>query len=707
MHGMKQWIASLALLLCLPLTASAAAADPGTVTGGMTYSYNYDLKGRSVPAPDSFLPAAELCGDEGEAWKQPADLYVRDDVIYLLDNGNNRVLLLNEQGTVTGSHAFDPETLSLADASGIFVDPDGYIYIALSKQQTVEILDRDGRRVGTIRPPSSDVIATDVVYAPSKVAVGTDDRIYVVSANVYQGILQFSREGEFLRFFGSNKVSAGLAIVLGNLFRRFFTNAQKDKMEQILPTELSSLDMDGAGFIYSCSGKTDDSKNELKKYDVEGNNILAYDHSPADGVVMGTGDYGDIEFLYDTENYLNKNRKIDTRFGDLAVDENGFLYGLDVERDKVFLYDGNSNLLAVFGVSGNQKGTFRDPVAVDTLGDRVLVLDRELGRIFVFAPTDYAADLKAAVSLYDQGLFQESEALWQRVKARNENLALVYEGLGNARMIQKDYAGAMAYFRMASDKNGYNEAFAMQRDEMVSAYFYLIFIGVVVLLVIVWIWLARKTAADTAPYRIHNKKWVNPFYTAIHPFDGFEAVRFQDKGKVSVACLIVAAVFFSRLFSIQATGYVFNRYADQTVNLPYEFFQVVLLFLVFTGSNYAVSELNNGKGFYRHVFISTAYCLLPYVLCSLAATGLSTVLTLRESILYTGISGLGLWWSVILLVISQIQIHMYSLGKTLCTLLLTIFGMMCVAFVAITLFGLLGQLYSFIHNIYNEIIFRL
>lgn len=173
------------------------------------------------------------------------------------------------------------------------------------------------------------------------------------------------------------------------------------------------------------------------------------------------------------------------------------------------------------------------------------------------------------------------------------------------------------------------------------------------------------------------------------------------------ACLVIAAVFLARMLSIRATGYVFNSYAGQVVNLPYEFFQVVILFLVFTGSNYAISELNNGKGFYRHVFISTAYCLLPYVLCSLVATGLSTVLTLREAVLYTGISSLGLWWSVILIVISQIQIHMYSFGKTLCSLLLTLFGMMCVAFVAITLFSLLGQLGSFIQNIYNEIVFRL
>lgn len=703
---MKRLIVLLGLLLCLPLTASALAVDLGPVTGGMTYSYNYNLKGESVPAPDSYLPARELRGEEGDEWRLPADLYVRDDVIYLLDNGNNRIVLLNEKGEIIGYHEIDRAKVSLEDAAGIFVDIDGRIYITLTKQQTVEIFDKDGTWLQSIRPPSSDVIATDVVYAPGKVAVGTDDRIYIVSANVYQGILQFSKEGEFLRFFGSNKVTASITTVLGNLFRRFFTNAQKSKMEQVLPTELSSLDIDESGFIYSCSGKTDTSKNELKKYDVEGNNILAYDHSPAQGVVMGTGDYGDIEFLYDTENYLNKNRKIDTSFGDLAVDGEGFLYGLDIERNKVFLYDGNSNLLAIFGISGNQKGTFRDPVAVDTLGDQVLVLDQDRGSILVFEPTSYAADLKAAVAMYNQGLFQESEELWLQVKARNENLALVYEGLGNARMVQGDYKGAMAYFRLASDKNGYNEAFAMQRDETVSKYFYLLFIGIVAVLVAAWIWLARKTK-EIKPFQLHNKKRVNPFYTAIHPFDGFEAVRFQDKGSVLYACLMLAAVFLARMLSIQATGYVFNSYADTTVNLPYEFFQVVILFLVFTGSNYAVSELNNGKGFYRHVFISTAYCLLPYVLCSLLATGLSTVLTLREAVLYTGITSLGLWWSVVLIVVSQIRIHMYSFGKTLLSLLLTIFGMMCVAFVVITLFGLLGQLGSFIRNIYNEIIFRL
>ena len=99
---MKRLIALLGLLLCLPLTASALAVELGPVTGGTTYSYNYNLKGESVPAPDSYLPVRELRGEAGDEWRLPADLYVRDGVIYLLDSGNNRIVLLNGNGEITG-----------------------------------------------------------------------------------------------------------------------------------------------------------------------------------------------------------------------------------------------------------------------------------------------------------------------------------------------------------------------------------------------------------------------------------------------------------------------------------------------------------------------------------------------------------------------------------------------------------------------------
>ena len=43
---------------------------------------------------------------------------------------------------------------------------------------------------------------------------------------------------------------------------------------------------------------------------IEGNNILEYNTESAAGIVMGTGNYGDQEITYDTQNSLLSGRRI-------------------------------------------------------------------------------------------------------------------------------------------------------------------------------------------------------------------------------------------------------------------------------------------------------------------------------------------------------------------------------------------------------------
>lgn len=705
---MKKWISVCAAVLLLLTTAMPAAAqvsvDPvGTVSSELYFSYNYDLQGNSVPAPETYLPKYEVGGTLEDPWSSPTDVYVRDDVIYVLDAGNSRIVVLDKE--LNFVRYIQPEGYSLADGSGLFVEPDGTLYVTLVQQQQVLVMNAGGEVILTIGKPESSVFTTDVVYAPNRVAVGADDCIYVVSANVYQGVLQFNKQGEFLRFYAANTVETTVSAVLSSWFKSLFSNKQKDKMEKVVPTELTAIDVDSSGFLYSCSAVADGSKEELKRYDVEGNNILVFDTEAANGIVMGTGDYGDIEYTLDTQNIQLSGRKIDTEFIDVAVDDQQLLYALDQQRSKVFVYDNNSNLLAIFGVAGQQKGTFVTPVALDTIGGRVLVLDKGKNSLIVFDPSTYMDALKEAVGLYEDGLFSEALGAWEIVKSYNENMAIVYEGLGNAYMASGEYEEAMNNFRLANDKNGYDEAFAMQRDEWIAQYFYLLFAGVILLLVAAWIVIAKKTdtvAADSKPGR-----YISPFYVMLHPFNGFDEIRFKERGSIGIACVLLVLTFLSHIVSMQFTGYVFNDYSGETINIPYQIFQVLVLFAVFTACNFAVSELNDGKGFFRHVFISTAYALLPFILCSFASTLFSNVLTMREEVLLGFLQQAGLWWSVLLIVVSQIQIHMYSFGKAILSLLYTVFGMVCVAFVAITLFSLVGQLGDFLESLYNEVIFRM
>lgn len=705
---MKKWVVTATavcmLLACvLPVSAGVQSQPVGTVGSGLYYSYNYDLQGNSVPAPETYIPVTQISGTDDDRWSSPTDLYVRDGVVYVLDAGNNRIVMLDDQLEFMGQ--LSPEGESLTDAIGLFVDKDGRILITLAQQQKVLVLNAAGKVIMTVGKPKASVLTKDVIYTPNRVVVGSDGCIYVVSANVYQGILQFSPDGNFKRFYAANTVETTVSAVLSSWFKSLFSNKQKERMEKVVPTELTAIDIDDMGFLYSCSAVTEASKEELKRYDVEGNNILGYDTEAAAGIVMGTGNYGDIEFTYDTQNIQNSGRVVDTSFIDLAVDENLLVYALDSQRSKVFVYDNNSNLLAVFGVAGTQKGTFKTPVAVDTLGDRVLVLDKGRNCLTVFDPSTYMLALKEAVSLYNDGLFSESRAAWETVKSYNENLAIVYAGLGNAWMSEGEYEKAMANFKLANDKVGYDEAYTMQRDKWISEYFYLLFIGVVAVLALAWVYIAKKT--DVAAPDSNKGRYISPFYVMLHPFNGFYEIRFKERGSILFSCLILVGTFLAHIIRMQFTGYVFNSYSGQVINIPYQIFQVLVLFGVFIVCNFAVGELNNGKGFFRHVFVSTAYALLPFILCSLGATLLSNVLSLREEALLTFLSQLGVWWSVLLIVVSQIQMHMYSLGKTLLSLLYTVFGMVCVAFVAITLFSLTGQLGTFLTNIYNEIIFRM
>ena len=705
---MKKWISACVAVLLLitgavPVAAQVSIDPVGTVNSELYFSYNYDLQGNSVPAPETYLPKYEVRGTLEDPWSSPTDVYVRDNVIYILDAGNSRIVVLDKE--LNFIRYIQPEGYSLTDGSGLFVEADGTLYVTLVQQQQILVMTADGTVTLAIGKPQSSVFTTDVVYAPNRVVVGADDCIYVVSDNVYQGILQFNKQGEFLRFYAANTVENTISAVLSSWFKSLFSNKQKDKMEKIVPTELTAIDVDADGFLYSCSAVAEGSKKELKRYDVGGNNILVFDTDAAAGVVMGTGDYGDIEYTLDTQNIQLSGRKIDTEFIDVAVDEAQLLYALDQQRSKIFVYDNNSDLLAIFGVAGQQKGTFVTPVALDTIDNRVLVLDKGKNCLIVFEPSTYMEALKEAVVLYEDGLFSEALSAWKVVKSYNENLAIVYEGLGNAYMASGEYEEAMKNFRLANDKSGYDEAFTLQRDEWIAKYFYLLFGGVILLLVLTWILIAKKTdtvAADAKPGR-----YVSPFYVMLHPFNGYDEIRFKERGSIGISCILLVMTFLSHIVRMQFTGYIFNGYSDQTINIPYQIFQVLVLFAVFTGCNFAVSELNDGKGFFRHVFISTAYALLPFILCTFASTLFSNVLTLREEVLLSFLQQVGLWWSVILIVVSQIRIHMYSFGKALLSLLYTVFGMVCVAFVAITLFSLVGQLGDFLGSLYDEVIFRM
>ena len=66
----------------------------------------------------------------------------------------------------------------------------------------------------------------------------------------------------------------------------------------------------------------------------------------------------------------------------------------------------------------------------------------------------------------------------------------------------------------------------------------------------------------------------------------------------------------------------------------------------------------------------------------------------------------GVAYGVIMMIIGIMQVHNYTLGKTLLTVFLTFVSLLIIVFLILLLTNLLGMVYNFFKSIYTELIFR-
>ena len=92
-----------------------------------------------------------------------------------------------------------------------------------------------------------------------------------------------------------------------------------------------------------------------------------------------------------------------------------------------------------------------------------MVLDQLDGTITLFIPTHYGQLIFDAMSHFDVGEYDESQACWEQVKMLNGNYELAYIGIGRNLLSKKQYKEAMQYFEAKYDDENYSRAFAQYR----------------------------------------------------------------------------------------------------------------------------------------------------------------------------------------------------------------------------------------------------
>lgn len=457
--------------------------------------YNYDWWGDPIPSQNGFVVEDVVSGVDMDitSLAEPNDMFVHDETgtFYIVDTKNNRIIETDSKFTpentrviteLTYSESF-PESEStikkttFSAPKGIFVrtDKDDHtlIYVADSTNERVVAFNTDLEIEMEYVRPSSDVYDSQVTFNPDKVVVDSAFNVYVVIPSITQGTVQFSADGTFNGYYGANRVNATAEVIAQQFWKLIYTREQIIAMRRNVSIEISNVDIDNEGFIYTVTESRTSDTDVLKKLNPAGTNIftnLGYDEYT----------YGDFATrYYKGKNYANA-------ICDVEVDQDGNIYLLDFATGRVFQYTNECDLLFIFGGLGTQKGTFTSVAAVESYNGKVYVLDSRKNTITVFGQTEFGGIVQNAIYLFNEGLYDEAKGPWEEVLRRDSNYWLAYIGLGNAYLNQGDYETALDYFYRNS-RAGYNRAFKSFRIEFIRANFtwmMLIIIGVILLLIV-------------------------------------------------------------------------------------------------------------------------------------------------------------------------------------------------------------------------------
>ena len=696
----------LVAVLCICMFASVFTVSAKNVEYAPYSGYEYNADRESVAAPATYifdsLVTYEDMGLETPLIN-PTDMVWAGSTLYVLDSENSRIICLDENLKATSvlENFVDAkgETYNFKGAKGLAVDKNGKIYIADTNNLRVLITDSSCVVSGMIEKPNTTLVGYDYTFDASKILVSTQGNIYVTAGSVNNGAFVFDANNEFSYFFGRSTVQRTADVILNYLRKQFMTREQIKKLQNYSPATILNFDIDEDGFVYTVTKSGSSSVATLNKLNFAGKNIIK-----SEGIISTYGDMEGVRNILDNKNF--------TSFRDVDVDSDDFVHLLDEGRGKVFQYTQNGQMVSVFGGYGTQRGMFSNPIAIETIGKRVLVLDAGEGGIAEFNPTDYTILLRDAFIDLDTSDPNRAIELWEEVKTYNTNSLYPYYGLGMAYEKLGDYKSAMDNFKLAYSNAEYSDSYHEYRKEYASdnlIWILLIAVAAIALVVIAvkFIHKALVKASGNEAFTVLENKYTFPLYTLTHPSDGFGQFKYRrELPSYLLSAIIILAFFFIKVYEFFGTGYIFNTNRPEDYSILSTFIGSIAIYILFVIGNWAVCSLMDGNGKMKEIASVTAYALIPYILSILVNTLLSNFLTLDEGMILSIVTIVGVAWTAMLLIVGLSQIHQYYIGKTVATVVISVFAMIIIAVLVFLLFSLVQQVLYFFTSIVEELQLR-
>lgn len=495
---MKRFSKVVAALLGAAFMVALCPAGVANATEVNTYTYNYDYWGIEYESPDAYEPVSYTDGRVlgTTALKGAQSIYIRDNHLFVADTGNNRLLELSIDGSeitlvreITAVVSEELEVKELLAPQDMFLAENGDIFIADTGNFRVLHVDKDLNVQKVILLPNDPTVDQEVPFEPTRLVTDRSGRVFVLAKNVNKGFMEFEANGDFIGFTGANDVMFNMGEYLKKVFS---TKAQRDQMASFVPTEYNNLYIDDKAFVYCTTAVFED--EEVISGDCKPIRKL---NSLGDDILIRNGEYYPVGDL-DWDDAAGMNGP--SRLVDVTAFDNETYYAVDRVRNRIFGYDEQGHLLYCFGGVGNKLGYFQLPSSIDHMGTDLFVLDSITGGITRFSMTEFGRLIHTALDLYKQGDYDTAAVYWEQVLQLNGNYDLAYIGIGRSLLRQKDYEGAMEYFKTKRDPQNYSRAWKYYRKHWIEdnlGYVILILIALILIPgVIKFIKKIRREAAE-------------------------------------------------------------------------------------------------------------------------------------------------------------------------------------------------------------------
>ena len=693
----------LSLVLVVPLLAVPASASSAYQT------YTYSIGGEALYSPDAYSARTSLTSDNmgitaatGLALNSPGDLITDSEGnCYIADTGNNRIIILNryfEFRFAISEFINDRGTADvLASPEGVFVYHD-QLWVCDTNKNRLVVFDRnDGTFLKIVDQPESQLFDDDAVYKPIAMAIDQYGRIYVVSSTTYQGII--------------------VAVTISAwdiLWRRFQTDKQKKLTASYISTEYNNITINEEGFVYVTTSSIAESsvRSAIRGKSKSGKYLPVKLLNPAGEEIMRRNGFwppaGEIDFSTDsTDEYYGV-----SRVTDVAVGPEKTWSIIDSNRNKIYTYDFNGNLLFAFGDKGSMLGSISNIEAVCYQGNTMLVLNKGTPcSIIIYDRTGYGDMLVAAIAAENSLDYNYAIECWQAVLQRNSNFDAAYVGIGNALYRSGDYKESLKYFETAYDTANWSESYKEVRKEWMSKWFLLVFVLIIAIIVGVVKWFSfagkvnKRVATNGQARKTFGQELIYAFYILFHPFDGFYDLKHERRGSVRAGLVFLALTVLTFFYQGIGQGYVLNP-THKTTTIMTQLISVLVPVFLFVLANWCLTTLFDGEGSFKDIFVTACYSLLPLPMIIIPATIASNWVTTSESSLIGFFGTLALIWVGILLFFGTMVTHDYSLFKNFITILGTIVAMAFIIFIVLLFSMLLSKLVSLVTNIITELQYR-